>query len=80
MKNATPVIESPTPAMIRQTREAAELTGRAAAALIHTTDRVWRQYEAGDRAMHPAFWELFCLKIGRRAKRGTNTSQVANHH
>ena len=32
------------------------------AALIHTTPRVWYQYEAGDREMHAAFWELANLK------------------
>lgn len=24
--------------------------------------RAWQQWEAGDRQMHPAFWELFCIK------------------
>ena len=32
------------------------------AAKVHTTCRVWQQWEAGDRRMHPAFWELFNLK------------------
>ena len=30
--------------------------------VVHTTCRVWQQWEAGDRRMHPAFWELFLLK------------------
>ena len=55
---------APRPAQISRARAAAELTQRQAAALLHTTDRVWRQWEAGDYAMHPAFWELFQLKIG----------------
>lgn len=29
---------------------------------VHTTRRVWQQWEAGDRRMHPAFWELFQIK------------------
>ena len=29
---------------------------------VHTTRRVWQQWEAGDRGMHPAFWELFRIK------------------
>ena len=29
---------------------------------VHTTRRVWQQWEAGDRNMHPAFWELFRIK------------------
>lgn len=32
------------------------------ATLVHTTCRVWQQWEAGDRRMHPAFWELFRIK------------------
>lgn len=53
---------TPTPTEIRAAREAAGLTQAAAAALVHTTGRVWRQWEAGDRKMHAAFWELFRLK------------------
>ena len=29
---------------------------------VHTTRRVWQQWEVGARRMHPAFWELFCIK------------------
>lgn len=53
---------NPTPATIRAARAAAGLTQTAAAALLHTTCRVWQQWEAGDRKMHPAFWELFRLR------------------
>lgn len=53
---------SPTPDQLRATRAATGLTQAAAAELVHTTGRVWRQWEAGDRAMHPAFYELFQLK------------------
>lgn len=52
----------PAPATIRAARAAAGLTQSAAAALLHTTCRTWQQWEAGDRKMHPAFWELFGLK------------------
>jgi len=55
---------TPTPELIRSTRAAARLTQTEAAALVHTTCRTWQQWEAGDRAMHPAFWELFALKAG----------------
>jgi DNA-binding transcriptional regulator YiaG len=50
---------------IRAARQAAGLTQTQAGALLHTTVRTWQQWEAGDRAMHPAFWELFCLKINK---------------
>lgn len=54
---------NPTPAEIRDMREAAQLTQKDAGLLIHTTGRTWQQWEAGDRRMHPAFWELFRIKL-----------------
>lgn len=53
---------NPTPETIRALRERHNLTQTQAAGLVHTTVRVWQQWEAGDRSMHPAFWELFRLK------------------
>ncbi len=53
---------NPSPLEIKAARESAELTQTAAASLLHTTCRTWQQWEAGDRRMHPAFWELFQLK------------------
>jgi DNA-binding transcriptional regulator YiaG len=53
---------NPSPAAIREAREQADLTQTEAAALVHTTCRTWQQWEAGDRKMHPAFWELFQIK------------------
>ncbi len=29
---------------------------------VHTSRRAWQQWEAGDRNMHLAFWELFNIK------------------
>jgi DNA-binding transcriptional regulator YiaG len=56
------LIESPVPEDIRAARQAAGLTQTAAGALLHTTCRTWQKWEAGDRQMHPAMWELFCIK------------------
>lgn len=53
---------NPDPVEVRAVREAAGLSQTAAADLIHTTCRTWQQWEAGDRKMHPAFWELFRIK------------------
>jgi DNA-binding transcriptional regulator YiaG len=53
---------NPAPAEVLAARAAAGLTQTAAGALVHTTCRTWQQWEAGDRRMHPAFWELFMLK------------------
>lgn len=54
---------NPTPGEIRSARDAAGLSAAQAGALVHTTGRVFQQWAAGDRRMHPAFWELFLLKI-----------------
>ncbi len=32
------------------------------AAALHTSRRAFQQWEAGDRRMHPAFWELLQIK------------------
>ena len=58
---------NPTPVEIRRARDRAGLTQTKAAALVYTTDRVWRQWEAGDRRMHPAFWELFRRTLSDQA-------------
>ena len=50
------------PAEIRQARENAGLTQTQAAQIVHSTPRAWQHWEAGNRAMHPAFFELFLLK------------------
>lgn len=62
--------ESPRPEDIKLAREnvqVAKSIGITAAQdwcaeQVHTTRRVWQQWEAGDRGMHPAFWELFRIK------------------
>lgn len=58
---------SPAPADIKAAREAAGLTQSAAAALLYKTERAWQWWEAGDRRMDPALWELFLLKARRTA-------------
>ena len=55
----------PTPDEIRQARLRAGLTQAQAAELIHVTTRAWKYYEAGQRAMPLAYWELFTLKKTR---------------
>ena len=62
--NRGPKGPSSNPALedIKAAREAAGLTQTAAATLVHSTCRSWQQWEAGDRRMHPAMWELFRIK------------------
>jgi len=54
---------NPAPAEIVAARAAAGLTQAECAALLHTTLRSWAQWEYGERKMHPAFWELFNIKL-----------------
>lgn len=59
---------NPKPVEIRAARESAGLSQTEAADLVHTTCRTWQQWEAaegttGNRRMHPAFWELFRIKL-----------------
>lgn len=56
-------IAPPGPEQIRATRKSAKLTSSAAAELVHVDARTWRRWENRERGMHPAFWELFLLKI-----------------
>jgi len=57
---------SPTPAEVRRAREKAGLTQKEAGALIGATLRAWQYWEAGDRKMDPAKWELWQLKIAQK--------------
>lgn len=62
---------NPKPQEVRAAREAAGLTVAAAASLIHCSAVTWSQWESGpenerSRRMHPAFWELFAIKVRRR--------------
>lgn len=77
---------APTPASVREAREnvqAALGLGITAAqdwcaAAVHTKRRPWQQWEAGDRAMHPAFWELFGIKVSRIKLRIHQTTGSTN--
>lgn len=53
---------NPKPREVVEAREAAGLTQSQAAAIVYVTLSGWQRWEQGERAMHPAFWELFRLK------------------
>jgi len=55
-------MNNPTPKEIKQARLNAGLTQTKAANLVHCGLRTWQQWEAGDRKMHAAMWELFNIK------------------
>ena len=61
---------NPTPAEISAAREFIGLTQQEAADLLYLTLRAWQRYEAGERRMHPALWELFRIKAGLDPDRG----------
>lgn len=50
------------PEWIKKARAEAGITQKKAAEMLHTSIRSYQQWEAGDRKMHPAFWELFRIK------------------
>lgn len=63
---------TPTPAEIREAREAAGLTQTEAAQLIYSTLRAWQEWEVepkpdstAGRRMHPGLFELFQAKTGQ---------------
>jgi len=58
----------PTPLEIRAARKLLGISQAEAALMVHSTCRVWQQWEAGDRKMHPAFWELFRVKAMLNAR------------
>ena len=55
-------IPGPSKTEIRAARLRYDLTQTAAAELIYCGQRAWAEWEAGNREMHPAYWELFCIK------------------
>ena len=61
------VARNPRPEEIVAARQGAGLTQEQAGALVHTALRGWQRWEGGERAMHPAFWELFRIKIAGQA-------------
>ena len=54
---------NPLPYEIRAARKAAGFSQTAAARLIYCTLRAWQEWEAGNRRMHPALWELWLQKV-----------------
>ena len=62
----------PTPSDLKASRITSGLTQTEAGALVGAALRTWQSWEAGDRRMPEAKWELFCLKvIAKNAPKGT---------
>ena len=54
---------SPTSSDLKAFRITAGLTQTEAGALVGAAVRTWQSWEAGDRKMPSAKWELFCMKV-----------------
>lgn len=59
-------MSTPGAAGIAKARAAVGLSQAEAAATVHVDLRTWQRWEAGDRAMHAAFFELFLLKTKQK--------------
>ena len=53
----------PTPSDLKAFRIGADLTQTEAGALVGAALRTWQSWEAGDRKMPSAKWELSCMKV-----------------
>lgn len=69
----------PSPDQIRAAREAVGHTQGTAGATVHVAARTWRLWEAGDRRMPLASWELYLIKTGqpeRLQKASRNPAEI----
>lgn len=57
--------QPPAPSRIKRERDRAGMTPGQAGGLVHVSPEVWSKWETGNARMHPAFWELFQLKLER---------------
>ena len=53
---------NPTPGDIIEARTRAGLTALEAAQLCYSTESKWKLWEAGERRMHPFWWEAWLAK------------------
>lgn len=58
------MLPPPSPQKIRTLRASLGLTQREAAESVHVTLRAWQLWEAGQRKMPSATWELCVIKAG----------------
>ncbi len=60
----TIMLKSPAPDKLKSTRKALGYTQKEAAQMVHVSLRAWQLWEAGDRKMPAAIWELCVVKAG----------------
>ena len=61
-------------------RKKLNFTQKEAADIIYVTQKAWQQWETGVRKMHPAFFELFCLKTKSEQYMTNETSKGFNQY
>ena len=54
---------APKPDELREFRRVHGMSTQEAGELVHVTAKAWERWEAGERPMHPAFFELARLKV-----------------
>lgn len=62
-------MNNPTPSEIMAARTAAGQSTAEAAAEVCSAARTWQQWEAGDRKMPRAVWELYLLHTGQHPEK-----------
>lgn len=73
-------VTPPGPQQIKEARQKSGLSQTEAGALIHCALRTWQDWEAGKRQMHPAMWELFCIKTEKPAAAPTDDHAAFEKH
>jgi DNA-binding transcriptional regulator YiaG len=59
---------TPSAEEITALRASSGLTQAGIARLLHTSAGVFRQWESGNRRMHPAMWELLRIKLAHNTE------------
>ncbi len=62
-------MDKPTPQEIIDARTAAGQSTAEAATLVYVALRTWQQWEAGDRKMPRASWELYLIHTGQHPEK-----------
>jgi DNA-binding transcriptional regulator YiaG len=58
------MLKSPSTEQIKITRKTLGFTQKESAEMVHSSQRAWQLWEAGDRTMPAGLWELFVIKTG----------------
>jgi len=69
---------TPRPHEVIAARAARGLTQAASAQIVHCSLNSWQKWEAGERRMHPAMWELYLRKTRGALREATAASGEAH--